>query len=98
MKIRERKTLEITIDEYGWDLDKTIPSVIKNDVANRYPNSVVVGFDCDNLMERQYDDNNQRITQGVLYVTIDTYKDANNDTIDWWSLQTHEPEDPNDFA
>lgn len=98
MKVRERKTLEIAIDEYGCDLNEIIPNVIKNDVANRYPNSVVIGFDCDGLMDRQYDDNNQRITKGVLYVTVDTYKDITDETIDWWGLQTHEPEDPNDFA
>ena len=83
MKSRERKTLEIAIDELGCDIGAIVRDVIQNNIAKQYPNSVVVSFDSDGLSKKDYDDNNRRVTRGVLFVTID-------DTIDWWSLQTHE--------
>lgn len=90
MKIRERKTLEIDIDRLGCDIGAIVRDVIQNDIAKQYPNSVVVSFDSDGLSKKDYDDNNRRITRGVLFVTIDTYKDPHDDTINWWGLQTHE--------
>ena len=90
MKIRERKTLEFVIDEPGCDIGAIVRNVIQNDVAELYPNSVVVSFDCDGLSKKDYNNDDQRVTRGVLFVTIDTYKDPYDETINWWGLQTHE--------